>query len=366
MKTTLWQTLYNGQHHYISDQEPVDYTYGSWSYRKLPAEEWRRGEQFLRDRIDVTLPYNFPVHPDHFAYPDPKNLLMLSYRDDRGRRVSTKPGRYLKKFFPDLDHQRLATKWAAEFAPVEVQFAKTPDEIEEVYLEGPSSCMAHSAGHYYGPCHPVRAYGAGDLAIAYIVRDDNITGRALVWPEKKVYSRLYGDEIRLKHALELLGYHEDEDETGFLGARLLSIDAGRYGLVIPYMDNYDRFNDDGTYLTVASNGRIYSQNENGVSDPDGEDEPEYDYTCDLYHEGCDNVEQVVVYFNGTTKTTQYWCDHAVDHHSIYCEYLGENFRSSDGVRMADGEIWSPCRFKAQGTTDADGRNIPTEIEEIAA
>src|ERR1700678_1719150 len=93
------------------------------------------------------------------------------------RWTKTKPGRYLTA------HTTLSAKevkfWAewhikgerpadTEESPPAVCFAHEPDDIEHVYLNGPTSCMSHPAQSYESKEHPVRVYGAGDLAIAYL------------------------------------------------------------------------------------------------------------------------------------------------------------------------------------------------------
>src|SRR5690606_21500489 len=109
------------------------------------------------------------------------------------RQVRMMPGRYLKKYFSDVlspeDIQYWALEWANRFAPVDMEIATTPDEIEYVYTNGPRSCMSYDPSEYSSSCHPVRVYGNSDLAVAYIRNASGaVVGRALIWPSKMRHS----------------------------------------------------------------------------------------------------------------------------------------------------------------------------------
>ena len=96
-------------------------------------------------------------------------------------------------------------------------------EIERVYLEGPTSCMSYEAGDedIRESIHPVRVYGAGDLAVAYMRNArGKINARTICRPEKKVYGRLYGASGRLREALEAQGFKRGRGED-FVGSKFL-------------------------------------------------------------------------------------------------------------------------------------------------
>src|SRR5262249_35481599 len=124
----------------------------------------------------------------------------------------------------------------------------------------PNSCMSGRAGDYHGPCHPVRVYGAGDLAIAYLEQGDEITARALCWPAKLIYGRPYGDEHRLSAALEKAGYTYGHG-TKLRGAKLLRIRSGD-GFVAPYIDGCPGISDHGDHLEIG--GDLESDSTTGV------------------------------------------------------------------------------------------------------
>ena len=101
-------------------------------------------------------------------------------------------------------------------------FAETADEIEHVYKTGPYSCMSGREAYQN------RAYAGPDLAVAYLKVDGVIIARTLVWPAKKVHSRLYGDATHLDVALKKAGYKQSgyyaqrgiASEPSFDGARM--------------------------------------------------------------------------------------------------------------------------------------------------
>src|SRR5690606_7560176 len=111
--------------------------------------------------------------------------------------------------------------------------AATPDDIENVYLKGPNSCMSHDLSEFSSPEHPTRVYGDSDLQVAYIVNSSgNISARVLVWPEKKLYGRIYGDEDRMSDMLEEAGYERGDLD----GARIRRIPIRDRQYVMPYLD----------------------------------------------------------------------------------------------------------------------------------
>lgn len=162
-----------------------------------------------------------------------------------GRRLCMKPGRYLTKYYPHLDLQVIRA-WAAKADnQAKLNFAATPEDIESVYLVGPTSCMAHPTTEYNGQEHPTAAYGNSDLQIAYIGdKDKKVSARAVVWPEKKLVGRIYGDWDRMIPLLKAEGYdiqnekHPNDYYHRMDGARLRVIeDENNKGrLICPYID----------------------------------------------------------------------------------------------------------------------------------
>src|SRR5208337_4310007 len=184
-------------------------------------------------------------------------------------------------------------------------------EIEDVYVRGPSSCMSDNESHYDSGMHPVRVYGAGDLAVVYIEGKDSdgdtqIIARALVWPARRTASQIYptpdawqedftcraeaeNAKAELTARLRKLGYAlPGEHRGGLNGARLLLIwdqggdqdgdgdgddDDSRSNVVMPYLDGSYGFQtcvEDSSFLALHSDGEWAGGNTNGIARYNGE------------------------------------------------------------------------------------------------
>lgn len=300
-----------------------------------------------------TLPYTEP-YLNHFAHVALGDAAMVAFteNDVKGaadRQTRMKPGKYLTKFFGHIlsadEITKLATAFCADFAPCALKIATTADDIEHVYTTGPSSCMSYAASDYRSSCHPVRAYGGSpDLQLAYIEpQEDRITARALIWPDKKIYSRIYGDEGRLKPLLVAAGY-----SSGSLsGARLRAIrdDEGR-GFVMPYVDGVSRCEQDGKWMVLGQGGM-------GCQHTDGTTGPEF--TCDSCGDGMSEDDGHYCEDDGET-----YCESCDNEHRFYCERL-ERTASGNRYEMANGETWSERAFNRYGATcELTDANIPAD------
>jgi hypothetical protein len=323
------------------------------------------------------------AHSNHYAHVSLVDGAMVAFteNDAKGvadRQTRMKPGKYLKKYFGDvLSAERiteLATAFCAEFKPMDLKFAADADDIEHVYRHGPNSCMSYSADGYSGSCHPVRAYAGPDLQIAYIGRDaDNITARCVVWPSKKVHTRIYGDELRLRPLLEAAGYSK-----GTLhGARMTAIkDDGDDGYVVPYVDCCTWAEADGGFLHIG-HGDIHLKETNGVSGDrrqrcaccDVAMHEDYSFYCDddgeTMCESCDGEHRFMCEYDGASHSGtrvemangDTWCEYNFDRYGFTCPITNENYPDSEGVEMADGETWSNDAFSEHGfTCEGNGGN----------
>ena len=247
--------------------------------RAAQAGDWRAScRAFLDTHSCLRLPVGWHLDPipDHFAHVVTKSPSLLGFFESEahgilGRVTALKPGRYLERFYPGLSMDERKTL-AALFSSTDVLFATTPDEIEWVYENGPESCMTnayHAADdeEFNSSIHPVRVYGAGDLAVAYTKNKDSdfVSERALCWPEKKIFGRIYGDgSCRLYNALIEEGYRR-ADYDDWNGARLLRVVEedceGDYHFVCPYIDaghnsgsGSQHVVDEGDYLVISDHG----------------------------------------------------------------------------------------------------------------
>jgi hypothetical protein len=176
---------------------------------------------------------------------------------------------YIEKFVLDLPKktiQSLLEEHESIFSIDNVFFATTPEEIREVYnnydenisaLAG--SCMRHNMKHFLAPQHPCEVYGAGDLAIAYRKNDKGKTiERALCWPEKKLYSRMYSSTDFLHRALQKRKFKKSayypQGCEPMAGARLLRITHKEDSSIflIPSIDEPIQVYDFGDYLRTSS------------------------------------------------------------------------------------------------------------------
>jgi hypothetical protein len=215
--------------------------------------------------------------PDHFAHRSKSRKDLIAYIANEvhgaiGRVTELRPGRYIQQFYPDVPDERRRAL-AALLDPMGHGFKIADDEdtIEWVYENGPDSCMTtayqhrHKNGDFHSNIHPVRVYAAGDLAVAYRVNEDGdaVTERALIWPEKRIFSRIYGDASgRLLNALEdegyVKGFGKDWDGARLKRVPQYNYDEEEWAFVCPYFDRGHEAGsgcrsviDDGKFLRVV-------------------------------------------------------------------------------------------------------------------
>ena len=206
-----------------------------------------------------------------------------------GKKVKTSPGKIFQKMDPKgcIFSKDGLTKLAQESytytgaTAFRIQYAKTPKEIAAVYSMETgafNSCMQYKPGHWQGPRghHPTEAYGAGDLAVAYVLDNtQRLHSRALVWPDKGKIGRIYGSQHILLNALREDGWDVDGyyPYDTFEGARVHLIPYpstaqpegdGPAVVFLPYIDGGNsnmygvRINPENTkegFITTSTKGR---------------------------------------------------------------------------------------------------------------
>lgn len=378
---SLWQSGYNA-----IKLQPRRIVSKAWKDRELGR---------FADGTYRALPWaNLPaltLTEDHFAHVSTIDGARIAYTQDAAKgagdiQTRVKPGRYLTQFYGDVFDAPTIARMAAEFdnefgEKLTLSFARTADDIERVYKDGPSSCMSRVACYYDSSAHPVRVYAAGDLQLAYLERDGAITARALVWPEKLVHSRIYGDTTRLADVLESAGYSKGSLE----GAKLTRIEEDG-GFVVPYIDDVNSCKDCGDYLVIDRVGDINCSIINGLSrasftcsscdenvdaadcQTNAEGMPYCDKCYSDRYGRCehDDIEcpaeelQEVICPNGRGyRTTQVWGARAVDSYAFECEATGDLYSNDLAVTLADGTVWSTACFEEHGVT-IDGKNYDKE------
>jgi hypothetical protein len=206
-----------------------------------------------------------PTEPGYIRYTASAEHGMLR------RYTKTTVGKYLTKFFSDDMSKATIEMWANKnrmFGNESlILFARTADEIERIYTHDASfkSCMAHSVDNYTTDgVHPVRAYGDSDLSLAYLLDTSDpdhheVLARVIVWEDRLLYGRIYGDEHRMLHQLKLhnpkWAYYKDVDDNyGFTGARIRKHYIDHSGWLAPYLDGNTGidFESDPNYLIISA------------------------------------------------------------------------------------------------------------------
>jgi hypothetical protein len=255
-----------------------------------------------------------------------------------------------RKFFEYLDSR------------VELKIAMDPEEIVRVYTNYDRSCSQVSkscmvSSDYKNlPHHPVYAYGGGDLGVAYLTNPaGETTHRAIVWPEKKVYSRVYGDNDHLHRILNAKGYgkssryYPDGCGRSLHGAKLLTFAVEPGCFLLPYIDEnvaVDILNKSSSKPTIVLdiNGHVNPRSQAGVYG-----ELRNPYLCKNCNTRTRNVRNVRV---GVGRTIQNWCDNCSANQAFRCVKTDAWYKSSEykHVKLATGHIWLKTCFERDGFT----------------
>lgn len=234
------------------------YAYGRrYKAIKLTDEDPLLWRQRLEKQLESGVLHRVPWHDYYvekgycstglYEHIDPNDQTKVRYVASatdgmQGRYTSMTPGRFIKHYVDSYCDASLLDEWCAkmglELTTSPLMLARKPEEIVWVYNNGPHSCMAYDMS---GPTfekvdkHPVSVYGDSDLALAYIMRRGEITARALCWPEKKIFGRIYGDRSRLLERFKENDYIENW--MGLAGAKIRQLrNEEDKRLILPYID----------------------------------------------------------------------------------------------------------------------------------
>lgn len=353
-----------------------------WTWKHREARRLKDGT-YQRLPFDIEPWYGKGPGPkEHYAHISKGDPSKIAYTESKEKgekdvQVRVKPGRYLQKFYGEIltddEIREHATTIKKAVPDYEFGIATTPDDIENVYRNGPDSCMAYGISSYEADTHPARVYGAGDLGVAYIERKGRYTARALCWPSRKVYGRIYGDSYRLEEQFADMGWTTDvgdyNDGVGiFAGARLLKIEqhyCGRNYFVVPYVDWHRTLREEGDYLVLCSDreeGPVTTGNTNGLVEIcrgtkcphcGGWSETEFTLIEDINQEWCDSCSTLRTWtcgrcssVNGGSRGLRDSEDGAVCHdcknNYFNCDDCSSYYRLENGERSkllnSDGEI----------------------------
>jgi hypothetical protein len=302
---------------------------------------------------------NEAIHKLHYAHRSKVKDHCIAYTESpekgsQDRQTRIKAGAYLTKYFSHILSESEINHYARLHASIEntldseVKFTSDPDLIEEIYIHGPQSCMSDPASSFSGHCHPVKVYGDSDLQLAYVDRQSDYhnrryAARALVWPEKKIYGRVYPTPERysdndriiaraeyngLIMALEKLGYQSGR----FDGAKIKAIeDSNDNGYIMPYLDGTQGVDLVGEYFVIHGNGDYSADQTNGLM---GDNKT----TCQRCEESVDPDDTSIVQTRHVSET---WCCRCTDYYSFYCEGYGDLYDSdSQDSVCVDGNTYS--------------------------
>jgi hypothetical protein len=311
------------------------------TYKALPAiimqAEWFVGSEADRN---------------HFAHRANSDSAKIAFTESAEKGMDDKQtvvpiNRYLARYFGDrLRSEEIAKISALYTAPEhtltignDAQAFRFAYSDQEVKSESSMhySCMRYTK-HYFGtPCHPAETYAAGDLAIAYIVCPDDsakVIARALIWPDKLRFVRVYGiDEtirVALAQMLEDRGYCRADD---WRGARIRAVEFGGK-VVVPYIDGEItslEYDDDDDVMTVSRHGSVDGSSTRGWAHSNSG------------RISCGHCSDRVCEDDTHHVGNEIWCDDCVSDSAVFCQYNEEYFPDSDSfstVQSRHGEqIW---------------------------
>lgn len=312
-------------------------------YYKRPA--FVEALRSLRLYLKPDLWWHFP----HVSVNDPQLIAYTQTRDKGQRDIQTtmKVGRYLQQFYADKLSEAQIRMMANGVKPLELRWATNASDMEDVYRNGPQSCMSDSFSDLY--CHPCHVYDYhGQWRLGYLVDKltDRIVARGLVNEPSKTWVRVYGDEANtLADMIEAEGYTK---ASGWYGCRVAHIEDEEGRVIMPYIDGESRYaevkhdSSGDMYVYLSESGDAYCNRTDGymedpcnggVCDACGErtDQDADDMVYSSYHgmsigECCINSYNFAHTGNGEQ-------DYIHESDCIYCEDDGEYYHDQYADRV---------------------------------
>ncbi len=353
------------------------------------------------------------VHvPNDWRYAEPRGRFlhrsikqpgMIAFTKDNeaghlDKQTIMRPGRYLEEFHKGTFTPEQIASFIAEISAdatdcQDLHIARSIADIRTIYNAsglGFCSCMQRKAHVEYDwqkrmdreeIDHPATVYGDSDLGVAYRGPIERVLQRAVVWPDKKQFVRIYGDGC-LRQTLERAGYTK---VCGFEGARIHRVALSSGGYLMPYLDGTQSIDvsDNPAFFIITAKGDISATETCGsvCDSPDEDDdyvtcgncgerydENRYDNSTEEYCSSCmDDYTSCErcgnLWFDGSSTTTvdgEEWCDHCVENYTAICTDCEEIFRTDRNafsreqqrVREAHG-LTDRCRDCADNYTYCD-------------
>lgn len=350
-----------------------------WKYRE--ETRFKGGEYIRVPWAGSELSAIEAIHYVHLSVDKP-NMVAFTPDIEHGiidKQTRMAPGRYLERFYKGVFTKPQIADYVAAIAAMFSTFgvATTVEDIRLVYRNGPPSCMGGPESHtgqYWRESNleghmPCEVYAApSDLAVAYFGPKDKPAQRAVIWPERKIFSRdgdgnarVYGTGP-LRQMLEAAGYAHGS----FAGAKIRRI-AVRNGVLMPYIDGSEYVDatdgngflvicdDEGDYSATSTQGVVWT---GGRESAHAVDEDDDDNCRDCNH--CGSAYDV------DTEGSQHFCHSCCDEQWT-CEVCGETGIGDDGQRYANEQTLCPACYADAHTTCADDRcsNRWIEMEEFS-
>ena len=217
--------------------------------------------------------------------------------------TSIRPGRYLKKYFPEMtdDEIRIAANKVDQVS--ELRFLPNATDMIDVYLQLAStgivnSCMSKDKWNV----HPLMAYDRSDVQLAVLYQYGSPIARALVNILTKQYPIIYGQWERMEPILQNAGY----THGSLHGAKIKRVPHPNNPnrLALPYIDAHRNHNREmnkcshvhiyDDYLLIDDHGGIkanrydegyiYDDDDLPTDEDEGDDMRECDHCGAVYHE----------------------------------------------------------------------------------
>ncbi|MFN7834861.1 MAG: hypothetical protein ACK5NY_03585 [Burkholderiaceae bacterium] len=257
----------------------------------------------------------------------------------KGIRTKTKPGKYIRRHFPQMPDSILR-HYAALCEPVSVKFLTDAEMVEFMKngADGIGSCMAKGSF----TIHPYSVYSSAyGWKLAIQSKGGETLARALVNDESREFVRTYSVKTNssgynqecepLAATLETMGYSR---ASGWRrGLKLARIETRDGDLVGPYIDGAtDHVSDEGHYLTLTPYGEYCGDRQCGTfSGGSFETCPDCGARFDRENEGSwiDSFDRHV-------------CDSCAGDY-IYIEYRGVNRRYSGYYIAASDAVYIASR-----------------------
>lgn len=355
------------------------------TYRHLP---WRGNGWWMSDR-------SYAIWKDHYPHASmekPGWIAFTKTAEDgaKDKQTLVRPGAYLNRFFEaamadyGVRERRLVEDFMKMYGPIDIKFATTEQDVIRVY-NGLHTCMT-------GKCwpmdiHPATTYLAGDLQVAYLGDLDagKVSARCVVWPERKLHSRVYGDIARLTQGLQRLDYKWGAP----IGARIkrIQLKAPRFVngrnisqcFLVPYIDKKNQaggghlsVKDAGDHLVICEEGDLGSHHAGQADGTSGlyvrrEDEVPT-FTCDKCGTAkLRNVHQVFTCIadegedEPEDEIDVSWCTKCAANYSYSCGYSGKRFTYDVDSVTVGGMTWATYYADMYADRCEGNGNLYTEI-----